>query len=465
MQNHEETVAAAEPGSWRELLRIAWPLMISSGSLSLMLVVDRTFLAWYSQNALAAALPSGFLFWTLISIPLGAAQYVTAFVAQYEGARRPDRLVASVWQGVYFSLLATLLLMLVAPASDVFFTWMRHAPEIRGLESEYFAMLCWSGGPIILTAALSSYYSGRGRTRVVMWVNIGASLINAALDPVLIFGGLGVTAMGIRGAALATGLANLLAALTFAALILRESSRSGNSVLIHSRFDTELFGRLLRFGLPQGFHMFFDLICFTMFVYLVGVLGTQQLAATNMAFTMNALAFVPLLGIGTAVTTLVGMRIGEGRPALASRTTWLAFGMSGLYMSLFVAVYVLAPDAILLPFRWRMESTEYLELRRHVVVLLRFVAVYSLFDAMAVVFGSAIRGAGDTRFAMAYSLTMGLLVMIVPTYLWQTYFQGGLLAAWTAATAFIVALGLGFLARFQGGRWQLMKVIEERAGT
>ena len=88
-------------GSLRELLRIAVPLMISSGSVSVMHLANRMFLTWYSLDAVAAVLPAGILHWTIISLIFGTVQYANTFVAQYEGAGRRDRVAAAVWQGYH----------------------------------------------------------------------------------------------------------------------------------------------------------------------------------------------------------------------------------------------------------------------------------------------------------------------------------------------------------------------------
>jgi MATE family multidrug resistance protein len=98
-----------------------------------------------------------------------------------------------------------------------------------------------------------------------------------------------------------------------------------------------------------------------------------------------------------------------------------------------------------------------------VVGLLRFVAFYSFFDAMFVVFNAAIRGAGDTRFALVFSFSMGLLLLVLPTYIAAQFGAEGFSVAWYAVTAFITVLGLGFMARFQQGRWKSMRVIEHTA--
>ena len=80
-----------------------------------------------------------------------------------------------------------------------------------------------------------------------------------------------------------------------------------------------------------------------MFIQLIGALGSRSLAATSLAFNLNSLVFIPLFGMGTAVMTLTGQRIGEGRPELAVRTTWKAFGMAAAYIGVFASIYVFAP--------------------------------------------------------------------------------------------------------------------------
>src|SRR6476469_9215139 len=84
-----------QAGSFRELLSVAIPLVLSSGSLSLMIAIDRLFLTWFSEDALAASTPAAALHWTVMSAFIGTINYSNAFVAQYEGAGRKDRVVAS----------------------------------------------------------------------------------------------------------------------------------------------------------------------------------------------------------------------------------------------------------------------------------------------------------------------------------------------------------------------------------
>ena len=263
----------AQPGSSSELLRIAVPLVISSGTLSLMQVLDRMFLMWYSTDALAAAMPSGLLHWSLMSIAIGTAGYVNTFVAQYEGAGRPDRVAGSMWQGIYFCIFAAAFMLLFLPCTEGIFRLVGHEKVVQDLECTYFRIMCVGTAPFLLSAVLSCFYSGRGRTMTIMWVNLGSTVVNAALNYWLVFGGWGVPALGIAGAGWATVLASCLGVLTFVILLLRSEDARPYHLLKHYRFDRELFVRLLRYGLPSGVHFFVYVACFSSFILLIGSTG------------------------------------------------------------------------------------------------------------------------------------------------------------------------------------------------
>lgn len=461
MTRLQPTLAADAPGSARELARVALPLVISAGSLSLMYFVDRMFLAWHSLDEVAAAMSGCTLHFTLISLFLGTINYLNTFVAQYDGAKRPTRVGAVLWQGIYLAIFSSVLLAAMAPLARPMFDLLGHDLAIRPLESEYFAVLCYGSWTILLQCTLACFYSGRGRTALIMWVNLTSMAVNAVLAYLLIFGIGPLPELGIRGAAIATVLANGVALAMYVFAIWGWADVRRYGVASHWRVDPALLGRVLRFGLPNGVHMFLDVICWSLFVHLVGMMGTEQLAASTLAFNVNNLAFIPMLGIGTAISTITGRRIGEGRPELAIRTTWTAFRWTSLYMLAFGLLFVAFPELILLPYKLGLKQPEgFARVHDQVVLLLRFVAVYCWFDAMTIVFGSAVRGAGDTRFALLLTAATGWMLMVVPTWLAWQYTAAPMFWAWTAGTVNVIALGLGFLLRFHGGQWRDMRVIE-----
>lgn len=475
--------ADEEAGSVRELLRVAIPLVISWGSLSVMGVIDRILLTWVSVDTLAASMPAGMLHWTVLSLPFGIALYTNTFVAQYEGAGKKSQVAACVWQGMWLSLLAGGLILAATPVAVHVFGFTGHAPHIQVLERTYYSVLTFGSTPILASGVMSAFFNGRGRTDIVMWVNVGATVINAVLDVILIFGWGPIPAMGIAGAAWATVCANVVACLIFALLVYREGERNGYPILSQWRWNSEMVGRMFRFGLPNGVQSLVDIGAFFMFVLLSGRLGTIELAATNLAFNLNSMVFIPLFGLGTAVLTLVGRRIGEQRPDLAVRSTRLAFGLATAYIFVFGVLYVGMPKVLLAPyFRHASEVVvevgatgeelvesgeqaappeDFDKLERRVVVLLRFVALYSFFDAMAVIFGSAVRGAGDVRFSLWLTGSCVWLLMAIPAWAVTQYTSWGLNGIWCCATLSIVVLGCCFWLRFEGGAWRSMRVIEE----
>ncbi len=458
-ETESRVVPYYSPGSYRELLVIAVPLMLSAATQSLMHIIDRIFLAWHSQSALAAALPAGILYWTCLSLPFGIASYVNTFVAQYDGAGKPDRVAASVWQGIYFALAMGGLLMLAVPFSHEIFNAIGHGTEIAHHEAVYFGWLCLGGIPAVLSAVLSAFYSGRGQTWVVLAVNSTIVAVSAVLDYAFIFGWGPIPGWGIAGAAMTDVIGTTLGVVIFLCLILSPANCRKYPFHKAWRFDRTLQFDLFKFGGPNGLQMFIDVAGFAAFMMIIGWIGERELAATNIAFNLNTLAFIPVIGMGIAVSTLVGQRIGEGRPELATASTWKGFFLAGGYMLAFGAIYTLLPDLLIAPYSAKADAVEFESIHETVIILLRFVAVYSVFDAMVIVFGSAIRGAGDTRFAMCVSLLSAGLLLVLPTYSVWKYYGPNLFWSWSICAAYVMILGFIYLARFQQGKWRSMNVI------
>lgn len=450
---------AAPAGSLRELMQVAFPLIISAGSLSVMNVVDRAFLAMLDVNALAASMPASMMLWTIMSFPFGIAGYTNAFVAQYEGAGRKEGVAAAIWQGLFVAVIGGVCILPTVLLAPSLFEMMGHSEAVRELEVQYFSLLTFSALPMLICTVLSAFFAARNETAIVMYVNVATSLLNGVLDYVFIFGTGPIAAMGIRGAALGTVIAQGVSAIAFSTLLIQRAHSAGYPLRQMCRLNPRLIQRMLKFGVPNGVQMILDVGAFTAFLILVGQLGTREQAATNLAFTLNSLAFIPMLGMGTAVLTLVGRRVGEQQPELARHTVSNAMAISGTYMIAFAAIYLTFPEMLLAPLLQGEEQAMFSEIRPIVIELLKFVAVYTLFDAMAIVFGSAIRGAGETRFSMIFTVTASWCLMVLPT-LWAISNSKGIYFCWMAATIFIVILGIGFLLRYRQGKWKTMKVIE-----
>ena len=461
---HDSSVIGPPAGGFRELLHVAVPLMLSAGTLSVMNVADRAMLTGWSRDSLAAVTPAGMMHWTVVCIPVGIILYANTFIAQFDGAGQPHKMVSSLWQAIWLALVCGVILMFCPLFSGAVLSVTSQPVQVIAEEKVYFDTLCLGCPLVLLTTALSCFYSGRRRTGVILAVSVFSVSVNFCMDYLLIFGRAGFPAWGIRGAAAATLFARLCEVVVYTVLITRKKNRVPFALFAAWKPDPELLKKYLRFGLPSGIHHFVDNLGFTVFLFIVGSLSRDALAASNLAFGINALIYIPLLGFGTAVQTLVGHQIGANLHSCASRTTWNAILLAMLWTGATAVLLVVAPRMCLQPFLAFAETgtgTQAIESILPVAaMLLQFVAVYTVFDALAIVFSSSLRGAGDTVFPMLLTMASSWFVMAIPAWIILQAESVQIQHLWWTATAHVVLMGLMMMVRFLSGRWKQMRVID-----
>lgn len=447
------------PGGYREVLRVALPLIISMATFTIMQFCDRMFLARYSSVAIQAALPAGILSFTLICLFQALAGYAGTFVAQYHGANDASGCVRAASQGLWLAVLSWPVMVALIPVGLWLIRVSAHSPEVVAAERIYFIWMMAGSITVPLGVAVGSYFTGRGRMTANTLANVAGCLLNIVLDYAMIFGRWGFPEMGIRGAAIATVLAGCLAPALQIVLFLRdpELRRLGWRVALAPQ--AALMRRMLRYGLPAGLHLLVDVGAFTFFVMLTGRLGDTAFAASNIGFTINSVAFMPLMGISIAASILVGQYQGRRQSDLAARAGWTALKLAWVYMALAGLSFVLFPSGYFGLFRSReaaYTTAELVDLGRNMMYMM---AAWGLFDTVNIVLSGALKGAGDTRFVMLYMLGMGWLVWLPAEYVVLS--RGGtILQAWAVMTVYVLILAAGFWWRWQSGRWRKIDLLE-----
>lgn len=454
------------PGGYGEALEVGAPLMVSMGSFTLMQFTDRVFLGRHSVAEIAASVPAGLASFLFISFFMGLASCVSVLVAQYHGACRPARIGPALWQGVWFSLASGLLLAGLAFLGGPLFDWAGHPQEVRDMEADYFRILTLGGGFTVLATALSAYFSGLGRTVPVMLANLAGAALNVPLDYALIFGAFGAPELGIRGAGIATVAGGAFSCLIFALMLALSPEARTRHNLAQLRPEGDMLWRLARIGTPSGVQFFLDILAITGFSLLIGRMGMVELSATNIAFSINSLTYLPIVGMSIAASILVGRSQGQGRPDLARRATGSILRLSQAWMWLVGMIFVLAPGPLLDLYRTTpgtelmTDGPAFADIRAMGVVLLRYVAVYSLIDGISIVLFGTLKGAGDTRYVMITILIASLCVLIGPTWLLVDRGFGGIHGPWLCLTAYIATLAASFALRYKSGKWAHIQVIE-----
>jgi len=446
---------------YREVLAVCLPLVMGMSAVTVMEFTDRVFLSNYSLEAISAASPASGMAFVFLILFGGVGNYCGVFIAQYWGAGRPGRIGAVLWQGIYFTIMSGVILLVIALfLAEPIFTLAGHAPEIRELEILYFTILCSGGVFYVADQTFSSFFSGRGLTRPVMIVNIIGMLINIPLDYALIYGWWIFPELGIAGAGIATISSSCSICMIFCLLIFSNSHELRFKVRTRRTFEPDLFKRLLRFGIPGSMQLCIDVMAFVLFIMLVGRLGVSELAATNIALSISSIAFMPSYGTSQGVGILVGQALGRKQPLQARFATLSAAHLLLLYIIAVDLVFICFPQSIVhifVPDGAAME--EWAPVFDKAVTIMRIMACYLLLDALYMVFAGVLKGAGDTRYLMLCLLTAALFCFLLPLYIGIEFFGMGVYYAWGCVLNFVLSLFLFTGTRYWRGKWETMSVI------
>jgi MATE family multidrug resistance protein len=446
------------------VLRVAAPLVVSSLSWTIMAFFDRMFLNWVSGAAMDASFTSSVAWFAILALPLGICAYANTFVAQYDGAGRPERIGVVMWQANWIAAGLGALSLLLIPLAPTIFNFARHTAMSSAQELEYFQIICLCGPGLLISEASKTFYSGRGQTWVVMIVDAAIAIFELVLNYIWIFGYWGFPAMGLAGAAWSTVVGTCLKAVVYVALPLQREHRARFGTIAGMRYDPELVRRIIYFGWPSGFQMLLDVTGFTVFIFMLGGLGEVAKQATSLAFSVSSLAFMPIYGLHIAVSIMVGERLGENRDDLAERATITTLQMSWLYMAVISLLYAFVPDIFLVGFfpEGLTNSAGQVAVRELTATLLLFVAGYNLLDATQMIYIGALKGAGDTRFLLRVSLVLSILLASF-SYLSVEVWNLDVYGCWTLIVFWCLIAAATYFVRFQQGKWREMRVIETTA--
>lgn len=448
------------PQGYREVLRIGFPLIAGMASSTVMQFTDRLFLSHYSVTSIAAALPAAVAALALQLPLMGLCGYVSVFIAHLTGAGKAAKVGTALWQGIWMTLAATVVLVCACFFAEPLFTLANHPPAVREEEIVYFRILTLGSVFFLTNAVIGGFFIGRGLTRPVLVANLAAMILNIPLDYMLIFGKWGAPELGIAGAAYATvtGWVFTAAVLGFGVFTKK------NDVIFHVfrawRFNKDLFFRLLRFGGPSGMNFFVDIAGFAWFLLEVGKLGEVQLAASSIALSVNSLIFTPMLGLNAAVSTLVGQAMGRQKPGEAEKATQSALHLSLMYMLPLCVLFFLFAGPLMDIFEPAGPGAGYAPIKATGVALIYYIAVYSLVDSCNIVYIGALKGAGDTHFILLMLAGTGLALLVAPIITLKALGLVSLHPLWILLTTYIMGMALCSFLRFRHGGWRLKRIIE-----
>jgi len=444
---------ASQTPPLRRLLSLAWPIIISRSSQTVVSVCDAAMVSHLGEDSLAATTTGGLNLMAFYILPMGVVFIVSSFASQlygrgdHAGARRYG------FYGLAVAAMAQVLYFAAALAAPHYVEAIGYAPNVAKLMQQFMAVRLLTGGAAIGLEALGNYYGGLGNTRLPMATQVLCMVLNVALNWVLISGHFGAPALGVVGSATGSALATLTAFLVLLGCFLSgvgedPSARQGKPKLRFAELT-----RMLRYGIPSGLNWFVEFGAFSLFINLIiKGLGTTTLAAFMAAMEVNQVAFMPAFGLTSAGAILVGQAIGSKELERVPQTVKLTAMVACGWMGFVGVVYLLFARTVILPFTPPGPGREaFLAVASHILTLS---ITWQMFDATVMTLAEALRAAGDTAFTAWVRGLVAWFVFVPGSYISVRLLGGGIgwIVFWL--TGYIALMAFILFLRFRSGVWR-----------
>ena len=394
------TVRATPLDHARATLALGLPIIGSHLAQMALTVTDTLLLGRYGVAELAAATIATSAFFVVFLLGAGFGQAILPLVAQAMGRGDEAQVRRDAQMGMWLSAIYGLITIPVFWFSGSWLSALGQTPDVARLAQEFLRILGFGMTPALLVMALKSSLSALARPQVVLWVTLGAVVLNAAVGSALIFGRWGAPEMGMRGAAISTLTVQWA---TFVALAVYATWNPGlRQFHLFRGFwrpDWSVLRSVFRLGWPIGVTGLAESGLFTAASVMMGWVGTVALAAHGIAMQAAALAFMVHLGLSNAATVLTGRAIGMGDARGLRDGAVVAVALSAGFAAVIIVVFLALPHPILVLFL-DMSKPEAPEILRYGTTLLALAALFQLGDAMQVMALGLLRGIKDTRVPM-----------------------------------------------------------------
>ncbi len=419
------------------MLRLALPVVLAELGWMSMGIVDTIMVAPLGPAAIGAAGIGTSMHMAFSIFGMGLLLGLDTLVAQAYGAgdhRDCHRwLVHGLALGGAISVPITALCLTVL-------AWIPHAgfhPDVAPLLDGYFGVVLWSTLPLLLYAALRRYLQGMHAVAPIAFALVTANLVNVAANWALIFGHLGMPALGVPGAAWATFVSRLyMLGVLWLAVRHYDRVRDSGLAAVSRHISRARLARLWRLGFPAASQVTLEVGVFGLATVLAGRLDPVSSAAHQIALNIAGASFMVPLGVASAGAVRVGNRVGAGDPAGASRAGWAAIVLGSGFMSVMALAFLLAPRTFIGLFS---PGPDVVTLGAS---LLLVAAVFQLFDGLQAVATGVLRGLGSTRMAMMVNLA-GHWLIGLPVAYWLCFSQGmGVRGLWLGLSLGLIVCGI-----------------------
>jgi multidrug resistance protein, MATE family len=408
-----------------------------------MSMVDTIMVGRLSPAAIGAVGISSAIFYAPALFGIGLLLGLDTLVSQAFGRGDFDDCHRALAQGVYLAIGYAPLGMLVIGFAPHLFPLIGITEAVRGPAREYISLLNWSTLPLLLYVAFRRYLQGVGKVRPVTFALVSANLVNWFGNWALIYGKLGLPALGVRGSALSTCVARIYMAAVLIWWAWKHERDRGHPLFAHwPGLRPAILVRLLGLGWPAASQLIFEVGAFSVATLLAGRISPDILAAHQIVLNSASLTYMVPLGLASAAAISVGHAIGAGNRALARRKGSMAIGIGVVFMALAATAFLTFPRQLVHIYTHDSETAAV------GIRLLAVAAAFQVFDGIQGISTGALRGLGKTRGPMVINMVAYGVIGLPIGYVLCFHTRWGIYGLWSGLT-----LALIFAAGMVGAQW------------
>ena len=434
----------------RTILRLALPIIAGMVSQTMLNLVDTAMVGTLGNAAIAAVGVGSFANFLAQAFILGISAGVQAMASRRHGEGSFDRTALPLNGGLVLVVaLALPWTVVLYELTPTLFPYLNDDPAVFQLGIPYFRVRLIGMVAVGMNFAFRGYWNGIGKSKLYMRTLLIMHLTNVVLSYVLIFGKLGLPALGVTGAAIGTTSSIFVGTCTYYVLGLRHARGYGFLRGLPSRADLR---NIIRISTPSGLQQLFFAGGFTVLFWIIGRVGTAEVAAANVLINVMLFAILPGLGLGLASASLVGQALGRGSADDAQQWAWDVARVGVLFLGVLGLPMVLFPEPILSLFLHDPETRQLAELP------LMLVGMGIAIDGVGLVLLNSLMGAGATTIALVVSTVLQWGVFLPAAWLAGPVMGWGLLGIWVAQIGHRI-LQAGVLAIvWRRGHWAAVDV-------
>ncbi|MFB2898044.1 MATE family efflux transporter [Aerosakkonemataceae cyanobacterium BLCC-F50] len=381
----------------RANLRLGIPLAAAQLAQSLTTFVDTVMMGLLGSKIIAAGGLGSVSFTILLLVSSAIVSAVSPLVAEAYGANQTKMVECVVRQGLWLAIILGIPLSLIIFHGKSLLLLFGQDASTLELTEEYLQAIAWGLVPAIIFAVLRNFVSAVSQPRPIMVIVICGTFLNIIANYVLMFGKLGLPALGLAGIGWGSTLSFWSMAIALIIYIKSEATLKKYHVFhnLH-QFDKKVFGELLHIGLPIGMLTAVEAGLFTVTTFIMGMLGTVTLAAHQIALQTAATTFTVALGISFATTVRVGQELGQKNLKNARLAGYVGISLGGIFMAFMGILFWLMPERIVSLYL-DINNPANTAVVNQAKALLRVAAFFQIADGIQVTAVGALRGLKDTR--------------------------------------------------------------------